>query len=243
MSEEAQPLDYNNARFKVKLYNFEMFVGPAAGEEAPDFSVTDLKSGEDVKLSDFRGKWTVVETGSSTCSMYTKNIARMKEVVDQFDDVEFLLIYVREAHPGERLHQHKSIEEKKKAAALVAPRYGEHRRVLVDTFEGDFHRAYGGMPNIVYIIRPDGTVHYRCNWTSVDLVRDALNDRENLHTLENAPLAELRATRGAWNMFRTMYTGGILALWDFVRAGPEILKKHHLVDAYYEEHGRFKNSP
>jgi hypothetical protein len=173
--------------------------------------------------------------------MYTKNIARMKEVVDQFSDLEFLLVYVREAHPGKRLHQHKSINEKKKATALVGLRYGEHRRVLVYTFEGDFHRAYGGMPNIIYIIRPDGTVHYRCNWTSVDLVQDALKDRENLHTVENAPLTELRATRDAWNMFRTMYTGGIIALWDFVKAGPEVLKKHRLVDAYYEEHGHFKN--
>jgi hypothetical protein len=57
---------------------------------------------------------------------------------------------------------------------------------LLYTSEGDFHRAYGGMPNIIYIIRPDGTVHYRCNWTSVDLVQDALKDRENLHTVENA---------------------------------------------------------
>ena len=39
-----------------------------------------------------------------------------------------------------------------------------------------------------------------------------------------------------------MYTGGIIALWDFVKAGPEVLKKHRLVDAYYEEHGHFKNT-
>jgi len=243
MTEPTPKLEYNNARFKVKLYNFEMFAGPAAGDPAKDFTVNKLETGEAVKLSDFKGKWVVIETGSSTCSMYTKNIGRMKDIVAEFPDVEFMLIYVREAHPGERLHQHKSMEEKQKAAALVGPRYGEHRQVYVDNLEGEFHRAYGAMPNIVYVIRPDGTVHYRCNWTSVDLVRQALQDRENLHMVENAPLAELRASRGKWNMLRTMYTGGILALWDFVKAGPEILKKHHLVDDYYEKHGRFKNQP
>ena len=69
----AQPI-YNNKRFKVSDYNFEMFIGPRAGDQVKDYTLTDLKTGEDVKLTDFNGKWVVIETGSSTCSMYTKNI-------------------------------------------------------------------------------------------------------------------------------------------------------------------------
>ena len=42
--------------------------------------------------------------------------------------------------------------EKIKAANLLSPRYGEHRKILVDNLEGDFHRAYGAMPNVVYIV-------------------------------------------------------------------------------------------
>ena len=146
----AQPI-YNNKRFKVSDYNFEMFIGPRAGDQVKDYTLTDLKTGEDVKLTDFNGKWVVIETGSSTCSMYTKNIPDMKEIVDEFPDVEFVIVYVREAHPGERLGPHQNMEEKLSAAKLVAPRYGEHRRVLVDNLDGDFHRAYGAMPNVVYM--------------------------------------------------------------------------------------------
>ena len=92
MSEKQQDTPvYNNKRFKVSDYNFEMFVGPRAGDQLNDFTFTDLNTGKDIKFSDFRGKWMVVETGSSTCSMYTKNIPDMKEIEGEFTDVEFLL--------------------------------------------------------------------------------------------------------------------------------------------------------
>ncbi len=233
---------YNAPRFKVKQYDWDVFVGPAAGEEVKDYTFTDLQ-GNDVKLSDFRGKWVVLETGSSTCSMYSKNIPDMKEVIADFPDVEFLLIYVREAHPGERLHQHRSIDEKMAAAKLVAPRYQESRKVLVDSINGGYHLAHGAMPNTCYIVRPDGVIHYRCNWTTVDGIREALSDRDNFHTVENADVHSLKASRGMYTALRTMWTGGFVALWDFVKAGPQLAKRHKLVDDYYREHGKFKQQP
>ena len=53
---------YNNKRFKPSEYNFDMFIGPRAGDPFQDFTLTDLQSGNPVKLSDFNGKWVVVET-------------------------------------------------------------------------------------------------------------------------------------------------------------------------------------
>lgn len=242
MSKPPGPV-YNNKRFRPSEYNFDMFVGPAAGDKIKDFTLTDLTTGEAVKLSDFEGKWVVLETGSSTCSMYTKNIPEMKDIVGEFPDVEFVLVYVREAHPGERLGQHENMDDKVSAAKLLAPRYREHRRVLVDNLAGDFHRAYGAMPNVIYVVRPDGTIHYRCNWATPAMVRTALSDRDNLHTVENANMIELRASRKKYNMFRTMWTGGFIALYDFVKGAPHVVGKHMKTDAYYKEHGRFKNQP
>ncbi|MEE2746188.1 MAG: deiodinase-like protein [Pseudomonadota bacterium] len=242
MSQQDKPI-YNNKRFKVSDYNFEMFIGPRAGDQLKDFELTDLDTGENVKLSDYRGKWLVIETGSSTCSMYTKNIPDMKEVVDEFPDVNFVLVYVREAHPGERLGPHKDLDEKMRAAKLLAPRYGEHRKVLVDNFDGDFHQAYGAMPNVIYIVRPDGTIHYRCNWTAPSLVLKALRERDKYHTLENADTLTLRATRKKLHMIRTMWTGGFIALYDFFKGAPLTLAKHYKIDTYYNKHGRFINDP
>ena len=242
MSSEQNTI-YNNKRFKVSDYNFEMFIGPRAGDQIKDFTLTDLATEKALKLSDFKGKWLVIETASSTCSMYTKNIPDMKEIVDEFADVEFVVVYVREAHPGERLGPHKNMAEKIEAANLLAPRYGEHRKILVDNLEGDFHRAYGAMPNVVYIVRPDGTIHYRCNWAAPSLIIKALREREVYHTLENADTLTLRASRKKYNMIRTMWTGGIVALYDFFKNAPLTLAKHYKIDTYYNKHGRFINDP
>ena len=241
MTDQKPKMIYNNPRFQVKQYDFDLFVGPAAGEKFKDFTLSDLETGEAVKLSDFAGKWVVFETGSSTCSMYTKNILEMGAVAKNFPDVEFLLVYVREAHPGERLHQHKNYDEKVRAAKLLKPRYGENRRVLVDTYEGEFHRAYGAMPNILYVIRPDGTIHYRCNWATVDSLREALQRRDELHTVENADMHSLKTSRGLYITIRTMWTGGALALYDFVKAGPQMEIRHKEVDDHYKKYGKFRN--
>ena len=241
--QQPAPPAYNTPRFRPSDYNFEMFVGPRAGDDLKDFTLTDLATSEEIKLSDFAGKWVVIETGSSTCSMYTKNIPDMKEIEGEFTDVEFLLVYVREAHPGERLGPHKQFEDKIKAAKLVAPRYAEHRRVLVDNFGGDFHRAYGTMPNVVYIIRPDGKIHYRCNWATPAAVREALSDRENFHTLENADMRAINASRQKMHMIRTMWTGGFVALYDFFKGMPLAVSRHHKTDVFYKKHGRFINDP
>ena len=88
MSERPQQTPvYNNKRFRVSDYNFEMFIGPRAGDDFRDFTLTDLATGEELRLSDFAGKWVVIETGSSTCSMYTHLPAEWKKLhADVYDN-------------------------------------------------------------------------------------------------------------------------------------------------------------
>ena len=239
MGNNKQTLPYLNPRFKIKQYDWDVFVGPAAGEPAVDFTVTDF-SGKEYTLSDFLGKWVVLETGSSTCSQYTKNIDQMRGLRGEFPDVEFLLIYVREAHPGERLSQHKRFSDKLNAARLLPEKYHEDRRILIDTLNGDMHRVYGAMPNVIYVINPEGSVHYRCDWTHVDGLRTALSKRDHVHAIEHASLKDISASRTLWVAIKTMWTGGFLALWDFIAATPALYRHHKLIDAYYDKHGKFK---
>lgn len=242
MAKAKQKMVYLNPHFRVKEYDWGVFIGPSAGETAPDFAVRDL-DGNERSLADYRGKWVVLETASATCSMYTKNIPGMKGVRAEFPDVEFLVIYVREAHPGERLGQHKTDEDKLAAAKLLPTRYDEDRPILIDKLNGDMHRAYGMMPNVIYVINPEGVVHYRCNWAMVDPLREALADRDHLHTMENADMKKLKASRGMAIAIRTMWTGGIIALWDFVIATPALIRRHKMVDEYYAKHGKFEQQP
>jgi len=236
--EKTQAVPYLYRRFRPQDYDYSAFTGPRAGEPMIDVTLTDI-NGRQVKLSDFRGKWVVLETASATCSMYTKNIPGMKDLRREFPDVEFLVIYVREAHPGERLGQHRTFEDKRAGALLLGPRYREDRRILIDSLDGDMHQSYGAMPNIVYIVNPEGIVHYRCNWATIDGVRKALADRDHLHTEENADMLKLWKDRSTLNSLRTMWTDGLLALWDFALAVPYMLRGHRMADKAYEEEGKF----
>ena len=152
--------DYNYKRFRPSNYDYGNFAGPKPGEEILDFTLRSL-DGKEAKLTDFKGQWVVLETGSLTCPMYVKNINPVKQVVQKYPDVQFLVIYIREAHPGTRRGCHQSMEEKIILAREMQQEYGEVRSVLVDDLDGSMHQAYGSFPNMVYVINPKGEVVYR----------------------------------------------------------------------------------
>ena len=45
------------------------------------------------------------------------------------------------------------------------------------------------------------------------------------------------------HMIRTMWTGGIVALYDFFKGAPLVVARHYKIDTYYNKHGRFINDP
>lgn len=80
---------------------------------------------------------------------------------------EFFIIYVREAHPGENYPHHTSFDQKvwhaKKHRELDEVRIP----ILVDDLEGTTHKAYGLLPNMIYLIDREGVVVYKSDWTDV----------------------------------------------------------------------------
>jgi hypothetical protein len=40
-----------------------------------------------------------------------------------------------------------------------------------------------------------------------------------------------------------MWTGGIVALYDFFKGMPLAVQRHHRTDTFYKKHGRFINDP
>ena len=77
-----------------------------------------------------------------------------------------MFIYTREAHPGENVGHHDSLERKLACAKLLAEEAGIGRDILVDDLDGTVHRAYGLMPNMTWVIGRGGRVAYKANWTS-----------------------------------------------------------------------------
>ena len=77
-----------------------------------------------------------------------------------------MFIYTREAHPGENVPCHDSVERKLACAALLRDETGIGRDIVVDDLAGTVHRAYGLMPNMTWVIGQGGRIAYKANWTS-----------------------------------------------------------------------------
>ncbi len=109
--------------------------GPQTGEIAPDFALMDL-DGTVVRLRDLRGRPVVIEFGSYTCPIFSDRVPQMERLARKHPAVAFVVIAVREAHPGELSPPHATVAEKRSAARKLAMEEGLRRRVLVDELEG-----------------------------------------------------------------------------------------------------------
>lgn len=165
---------YNYPHFGLKEYDLEHFKGPKVGERAPDFKATTL-DGKSVHLSDFQGKIRVFESGSITCPITIGTAKTMQELVEKYKDVAFFLLYIREAHPGEKIPAHSSFEDKLSCARRFQEEEHDNRLILVDDLEGTIHKQYGLFPNFAYVIDKKGYVAFRSPWNEPDRLDEVLS--------------------------------------------------------------------
>ena len=213
--------DYRYNRFKQSNYDPTSFPGPKAGEKVSyDYQFTSLE-GEVVNLDDYRGKWLVIECGSLTCPMYVKDVKSSQSLQDDHPDVEWLVVYIREAHPGNKLKQATSIEEKTSYAKRAQLEYRETRKIVVDDLAGTWHHDWGLWPNFVYIINPDGVCVYRADWSMADNIREVLADRTNITSDERVS----HMGSAPWVFVPVTLKGGWIAFWDLIKIMPKAMGK------------------
>src|ERR687898_262995 len=102
----------------------------------------------------------------------------MDALYDEFHDqgFEFLFIYTKEAHPGERWPAHRSFQQKMDQALAYQQRINCKREILVDSLDGYAHRLYGSRPDMTWILDRDGIVLFKSFWSRPDLTRDVIQD-------------------------------------------------------------------
>jgi peroxiredoxin len=217
--------NYNYGHFtREVLEDMEGFPGPRAGDRAPDFSATAL-DGETVRLSDYQGKKDVLLVfGSATCPMTAGSIRGINELYDEFrgDDVEFLFIYTREAHPGERIPAHRSLNHKIRAARLLRDEEDLKMPVVVDDVRGSIHRKYSRLPNPAFLIDKSGRVAFRCMWARPETLTEAVEEllRVQQQGADHAVVAggedrSMPLSYGVLFSYRALERGGEEAIRDF----------------------------
>ena len=222
---------YNYEHFSRDLFHDlaqSSYSGPAPGERAPDFKAVSLE-GESIRLSDFAKKKNVLLVfGSATCPMTATSISGINELYDQFrgDEIEFLFIYVREAHPGEVIPAHRSMREKIEAARLLRDEEDMQMPILVDDLRGAIHRKYSKLPNPSFLIDKSGRVAFLSLWSKPETLGAAIEELLGIQQERRVDHAIVHGGQdlsmplpySALSAYRALERGGKQSLNDFRQA-------------------------
>ena len=140
---------------------------PGPGDRVPDFDLPRLGGGR------FRSS-ELAETGpallifgSSTCPLTDNAAPGLNELYGRFGDrVRFVMVNVREAHPGKTFPQPTTMEAKRRHAERLRDLHGFQFEVAVDDVDGTLHRALSPKPNSAYVLGVDGQILFRAHWAN-----------------------------------------------------------------------------
>ena len=171
--------DYRYRHFTTRLlFRDVRFRKDAArpGDLFPSFELITTNGDRLDNGKVFRDKPVVFIFGSMTCPMTASAAPSVQELYDEFGDhVDFIMLYVREAHPGENYRQAESMEEKLEHARTLKEFYGIQWTVAADNLDGDLHRALDPKPNSAFLMNKEGTILFRSLWAADhDALREAL---------------------------------------------------------------------
>ena len=149
--------------------------GPALGESAPDFTLKTNDGKSEVMLSKITGtKPVVLIFGNFTCGPFRSQAGNVEKLYQMYKDrAEFVMVYVREAHPtdgwsmesndrvGVSLPQPKTYDERVSVAQTCGKTLALGFPMLVDTMEDTVGARYSGMPSRLYLIDSTGRIAYK----------------------------------------------------------------------------------
>jgi hypothetical protein len=197
---------------------------PGPGDRLPDFDLPTA-TGERIRSVDFVGHEPLLLVfGSVTCPMTASSVPSLKRLYARFGDrIVFLMVYVREAHPGENFPQPRTLDQKLGHAQALIERDEIPWPIAVDDPEGKLHRAMDSKPNAAFLIDRGGQIVFRALWAGDErALRGAL---VAVAHGERPPEAESRRrlvpmAKGMGEMREILHQAGPRAERDIWRAAP-----------------------
>ncbi len=140
---------------------------PGPGDRVPDFDLPTLGGGR-FRSADLRETGpALLIFGSYTCPVTDNAAPGLNGLHARFgDSVRFVMVDVREAHPGKEVPQPSSLEEKMAHAEQLRDLHGFKFEVAADDIDGTLHRALSPKPNSAYVLGKDGTILFRAQWAN-----------------------------------------------------------------------------
>jgi thiol-disulfide isomerase/thioredoxin len=218
--------DYRYKHFKTSLLFRDLRFrkeAAAPGDPFPEFELVTTDGSRLLNENVFRDKPVVFIFGSMTCPMMASAAPSVQNLYEEFGDrVEFIMLYVREAHPGEYFAQSETIEEKLDYARTLMTFYDIEWTVAADNIDGDLHRALDPKPNSAFLADKNGTIIFRSLWASdYCALRDALDAAANGRTPKTTQSVKMMGpvSRAMGHVQEVMTRGGPQAVRDLWLAG------------------------
>ena len=188
----AAPVPDDNYRYKKfttgLLFRDLRFGKDAAnpGDSIPPFELTTTGGDRLLNGDVFGDKPVLFIFGSMTCPMTASAAPSVQDLYEEFGDrVDFIMLYVREAHPGELISQAETMDEKLAHTQALKNLYNIEWTVAADNIEGDLHRALDPKPNSAFLVSSEGIILFRSLWAAdYDALQTALNATVIGETLE-----------------------------------------------------------
>ena len=198
---------------------------PTTGDRLPHLDLPTL-DGERLTFASLNRPHLFV-FGSNTCPMTASARDVLGRLHREFGArVRFVLIQVREAHPGESIPQPDSMEKKRAHARRLRQTLGVEFAVAVDDLEGSFHSSLDPKPNAAYLVDTQAKILFRSMWSSDEQrLREALTATVEGRTPDQRQSTRmLRPTLGALGHVGSVIDdAGRSARRDLLRSAPPML--------------------
>jgi thiol-disulfide isomerase/thioredoxin len=227
---------YNRFTTNLLFADLNFRQGAAApGDQVPAFELITTRDERLVNDDLFGDKPVLFIFGSMTCPMTASSAPSVQQLHEEFGDrIDFVMLYVREAHPGEHFSQAETIADKIESARALQKFYGIDWTVAADTIDGALHRALDPKPNAAYLVSNEGEILFRSLWAAdYGALHLALEDATDGKALRRTQSTRLfspvvramgrvrevmrrggpQAERDLWRAALPMALAGLVATW------------------------------
>jgi Flp pilus assembly protein TadD/thiol-disulfide isomerase/thioredoxin len=177
---DFEELTARNERQTTEQANDER--GPRPGDQAPEFTITKMGSGERITLSRLRQSGPVLLVfGSYTCPNFRAAAPTLNALYGKYKgQLSFALIYIREAHStadwqstrnereGIVVRPATSIRERQEHATLCMRKLHIDFPTLVDDLTGNAEKAYSAWPSKAYLVDRKGRIVFSTGLSELD---------------------------------------------------------------------------
>ena len=140
---------------------------PGPGDRVTDFDLPTLGGGRFRSCDLGETGPALLIFGSYTCPVTDSAAPGLNELHALLGDhVRFVMVDVREAHPGKTVPQPQGLDEKMAHAEQLRDLHSFQFEVAVDDMDGTLHRALSPKPNSAYVLGKDGAILFRAQWAN-----------------------------------------------------------------------------